>query len=99
MPIINTTIPHPTFAKKGAGKVMLKPAPPGSGVIAGGAVRAVLEASGLKDVVGKSLGSDSPLNNARAAVDALATLRTIEDIANIRGKQPAEVVTYVQAKA
>lgn len=99
VPIINTTIPHPTFAKKGAGKVMLKPAPPGSGVIAGGAVRAVLEASGLKDVVGKSLGSDSPLNNARAAVDALATLRTIEDIANIRGKQPAEVVTYVQAKA
>ena len=99
VPMISTTIPHPTFAKKGAGKVMLKPAPPGSGVIAGGAVRAVLEASGLKDVVGKSLGSDSPLNNARAAVDALATLRTIEDIANIRGKRPAEIVTHVQAKA
>lgn len=95
IPMVGTSIPHPTYAKLGAGKVLLKPAAPGSGVIAGGSVRAVLEASGLKDVVGKSLGSDSPINNARAAVKALSTLRTIEDIAAIRGMQPQEIIKAV----
>lgn len=95
IPMVGTSIPHPTYAKLGAGKVMLKPAAPGSGVIAGGSVRAVLEASGLKDVVGKALGSDSPLNNARAAVKALSTLRTIEDIAAIRGMQTKEIIKAV----
>ena len=98
VPLVGTSIPHPTVAKLGAGKVMLKPAAPGSGVIAGGSVRAVLEASGLKDVVGKSLGSDSPLNNARAAVKALSTLRTIEDVAAIRGKTPASILTVPAKK-
>lgn len=99
VPLTGTTIPHPIKSKNGAGKVLIKPAAPGSGVIAGGAIRAVLEASGLKDVVGKSLGSDSPLNNARAAVTALSELRTVEDIANLRGKQPDEVIKHIPVKA
>jgi small subunit ribosomal protein S5 len=99
VPMVNTTIPHPTHSRAGAGKVMLKPAPQGSGVIAGGSIRAVLEASGLKDVVGKSLGSDSPLNNARATVNALSSLRTVEDIASIRGKSNDEVIKVVKAQA
>ncbi|MFN8670681.1 MAG: 30S ribosomal protein S5 [Candidatus Sericytochromatia bacterium] len=90
--LAGTSIPHPTSCKLGAGKIMLKPAPPGSGVIAGGSVRAVLEASGLKDVVGKSLGSDSPINNARATVKALESLRSLEDIAAIRGKKPVDLI-------
>lgn len=97
VPIIGTTIPHPITAKAGAGKVLLKPAPQGSGVIAGGSIRAVLEASGLKDVVGKSLGSDSPLNNARATINALTSLRTVEDVANIRGKMPEEISKVVKS--
>lgn len=99
VPMVNTTIPHPINARAGAGKVMLKPAPQGSGVIAGGSIRAVLEAGGLKDVVGKSLGSDSPLNNARATVNALSSLRTVEDIASIRGKSNDEVIKVVKAQA
>jgi small subunit ribosomal protein S5 len=97
IPIVGTSIPHPVTSRAGAGKVLLKPAPQGSGVIAGGSIRAVLEASGLKDVVGKSLGSDSPLNNARATINALAALRTIEDIANIRGKMPEEIIRVVKS--
>lgn len=85
VPIVGTTIPHPIVAVAGAGKVMLKPASQGTGVIAGGAVRTVLEAAGLKDICAKSLGSRSPLNNARAAMSALVQLRTIEDIAALRG--------------
>lgn len=98
VPLVGTSIPHPTTAKLGAGKVLLKPAAPGSGVIAGGSVRAVLEASGLKDVVGKTLGSDSPINNARATVKALSTLRTLEDIAATRGKRPVDVIREAPAK-
>ncbi len=97
VPVVGTTIPHPITSRAGAGKVLLKPAPQGSGVIAGGSIRAVLEASGLKDVVGKSLGSDSPLNNARATINALSALRTIEDIANIRGKMPEEIIRVVKS--
>ena len=97
VPVVGTTIPHPITSRAGAGKVLLKPAPQGSGVIAGGSIRAVLEASGLKDVVGKSLGSDSPLNNARATINSLSALRTIEDIANIRGKMPEEIIRVVKS--
>ncbi len=97
IPLVGTTIPHPINARAGAGKVLLKPAPQGSGVIAGGSIRAVLEAGGLKDVVGKSLGSDSPLNNARATVNALSALKTVEDIANIRGKSVQEIIKVVKA--
>lgn len=96
IPIDRTTIPHPSVAGDGAGRVLIKPAPEGSGIIAGGAVRAVLEAVGLRDVVGKSLGSDSPINNARATVNALSQLRTLRDIAYLRGKKPFEIINHVE---
>jgi small subunit ribosomal protein S5 len=91
-----TTIPHPSIAKDGASKVLIKPAPEGSGIIAGGSVRAVLEAAGLRDVVGKSLGSDSPINNARATISALSKLKSLRDIAYLRGKKPFEIINHVE---
>jgi small subunit ribosomal protein S5 len=92
VPLVGTTIPHPITAQAGAGSVMLKPASKGTGVIAGGAVRTVLEAAGIKDICAKSLGSDSPLNNARAAMKALTMLRTVEDVARMRGLEPAQIL-------
>jgi small subunit ribosomal protein S5 len=74
-----TTIPHEVLAKSGAAKVLLKPASPGTGVIAGGSVRSVLEAAGIKDVLSKSIGSSNPVNVVRATVLALASLRKPEE--------------------
>lgn len=91
VPMVGTSIPHPIISEAGAGRVMLKPASLGTGVIAGGAVRTVLEAAGIKDVCAKSLGSSSPLNNARATMKALTDLRTIEDVARIRGLDPSQI--------
>lgn len=96
IPMDRTSIPHPSVAQDGASKVLLKPAPEGSGIIAGGSVRAVLEAAGLRDVVGKSLGSDSPVNNARATINALSNLRTLKDIAFLRGLKPFEIINHVE---
>ncbi|WP_287129502.1 30S ribosomal protein S5 [Candidatus Cyanaurora vandensis] len=79
------SIPHPMTGTAGAAKVMLRPAAAGTGVIAGGAVRTVLELAGVKNILAKSLGADSPLNNARAATDALSQLRNFKDIADERG--------------
>ncbi len=79
------SIPHPTNGLGGAAKVMMRPAAPGTGVIAGGAVRTVLELAGVRNVLAKQLGSDNPLNNARAAVDALDSLRTFAEVAEERG--------------
>lgn len=79
------SIPHPTNGLGGAAKVMMRPAAPGTGVIAGGAVRTVLELAGVRNVLAKQLGSDNPLNNARAAVDALDGLRTFAEVAEERG--------------
>jgi small subunit ribosomal protein S5 len=79
------SIPHPATAAGGGAKVLMRPAAPGTGVIAGGAVRTVLELAGVKNVLAKQLGSDNPLNNARAAVLALGTLRTLGDVAEERG--------------
>jgi small subunit ribosomal protein S5 len=79
------TIPHPMQGRSGAASVLIKPAASGTGVIAGGAVRTVLELAGLRNILAKSLGSKSPLNNARAAADALARLRTLPDVAAERG--------------
>ncbi len=79
------SIPHPITGDAGAAKVMLRPAAAGTGVIAGGAVRTVLELAGVKNVLAKSLGADSPLNNARAATNALSQLRTFKEIADERG--------------
>ncbi|NCJ08034.1 30S ribosomal protein S5 [Synechococcales cyanobacterium C] len=79
------SIPHPTFGEGGAARVMMRPAAPGTGVIAGGAVRTVLELAGVRNVLAKQLGSDNPLNNARAALDALDSLRTFAEVAEERG--------------
>ncbi|MBD2151871.1 30S ribosomal protein S5 [Pseudanabaena sp. FACHB-1277] len=81
----SNSIPHPTNGIGGGAKVMIRPASPGTGVIAGGAVRTVLELAGVKNILAKQIGSSSPLNNARAAINALATLRTFSEVARSRG--------------
>lgn len=81
----NRTIPHETYAEHGGGKVLLKPAVPGTGVIAGGGMRAVCEAVGIKDVLAKSLGSNNHANVVKATVEALKTLRTREEVLKSRG--------------
>jgi len=88
---LGTTIPHPIEARYGAARVLLRPASPGTGVIAGGAVRAVLEMAGVKDVLSKSLGSGNPINTARAAMQCLRGLRTVREIAAMRGRKPHEI--------
>jgi small subunit ribosomal protein S5 len=80
-----SSIPHPINGTGGGAKVMMRPASPGTGVIAGGAVRTVLELAGVKNILAKQLGSNNPLNNARAAVNALSTLRTFKEVAEDRG--------------
>lgn len=79
------SIPHPINGIGGGAKVIMRPAAPGTGVIAGGAVRTVLELAGVKNILAKQLGSNNPLNNARAAVNALSTLRTLTEVAEDRG--------------
>jgi small subunit ribosomal protein S5 len=92
VPIVNTTIPHEVTGIYGAGRVFLRPAPAGTGVIAGGPVRAVVELAGIENIVSKSLGSSTPINIVRATIEGLATLRTAEQVAEIRGKKAEEIV-------
>ncbi len=92
--IVGSTIPHQVIQKYGAAKVMLKPASPGTGVIAGGGVRAVLEVAGVKDVLTKSLGSQSKINNTYATFMGLLSLKNIREEAKRRGKSIADVSPF-----
>jgi small subunit ribosomal protein S5 len=85
------SIPHTVTGHYGAGRVLLKPAPAGTGVIAGGAVRAVVEAAGIQNVLTKSLGTTNPYNVVKATMDALLRLRDLQEVAATRGKGPEEI--------
>ena len=87
-----TTIPHDTIGEFGAGRVMMKPAAPGTGIIAGGAVRAVVEAAGIKDIRAKCLRSNNANNVVAATFEGLKSMRTVEEVAAIRGKSADEIV-------
>lgn len=92
VPIFKTTIPHPITGKSGAGEVMLRPASQGTGIIAGGAVRPVLELAGIENILAKSLGSKSPLNAAYATINALKALTPFNEVAKKRGLTMAELL-------
>ena len=87
-----TTIPHEIIGEVGAGRVLLKPAPEGTGVIAGGPVRAVVEIAGIKDIRTKALRSNNPCNVVRATINGLKALRNVNEVAAIRGKTAAEIL-------
>ena len=94
VPIYGTTIPHEIIGRHSAARVLLKPASPGTGVIAGGGVRAVVEAAGYKDILSKSLGSQNVLNVMMATMDGLRQLKNAQDVAADRGKPVADVVPF-----
>jgi len=92
VPMVGTTIPHAVELKWGAARIMLKPAAPGTGVISGGAMRAVIETAGIKDILTKSHGTNNPINTVRATLAALQSLRTAQQIAELRGKDVEQMV-------
>ncbi len=91
VPVVGTTIPHTVVGRYGAGEVLLRPATEGTGVIAGGPVRAVLELAGINDVLSKCLGSRTPINVVRATVEGLSGLKTVQSVATLREKKLEEI--------
>ena len=96
VPMVGTTIPHEIRLKKGAAKVLLKPAAPGTGIRSGGAMRAVVELSGIKDVITKSLGTNNPVNTVRATIAALQALQTADMVAQARGRSTDEMTALMR---
>ncbi len=92
VPVVGTTIPHEIIGVQDAGRVLLKPAPEGTGIVAGGPVRNVVELAGIQDIVSKSQGSNTPINIVRATFNALMQVRTAEEVAQVRGKAKEEIL-------
>ncbi len=99
VPLVGSTIPHEVTTRFGAAKVMLKPAAPGTGVIAGGSVRSVVEAAGIRDLLSKSMGSNNPINVVRATIEAMRGMRSADDIAGLRGKTAEQLLGKRGAEA